>query len=449
MRAWTSNRACAALACALGLTGCGGGDTVDIAVETVEPAQGPLGGGQVVTVRGEGFLAGGAAPNLALVGDMLTSEVSALSDIELQIVTPPGAAPGSVDVIIFNANGYGMAAEAYEYVDGPTVTAVAPASGHYKGGDEVTITGTGFEDHGAGQPTVTFDGSPATEVRVVSDTEILAIVPAGRPLSLATVAVNNARGQAERAEAYEYTQQGGLLALTGRRARFEPEEGLYYVDTETGESTRLFPVDADRLAVQGMATAADGTVYGVSGLNNLLYRIDFRQQEFVPVGPLAVLGGGGGATIRLTDIEFHGGVLYGYSHSPLLYGSINTDTGVFTQLGNVDLYGGLYDCCGGRSLVSDGEALYYWKERVVWSIDPTTGAPLGDPVGGFDLAPMSGGAMVNGTMYGARRFETGFGGGGPQSARIFAIDPDASETSTIATLPTGIHALAPAPGGTR
>ena len=449
MRAWTSNRACAALACALAVTGCGGGDTVDIAVDALEPAQGPLDGGQVVTIRGEGFLAGGAAPNLALVGDMLTSEVSALSDIELQIVTPPGAAPGSVDVIIFNANGYGVASQAYEYVDGPTVTAVAPASGDYKGGEEVTITGTGFQEHGAGQPTVTFDGAAATEVRVVSDTEILAIVPAGRPLSLATVAVDNARGQAEQADAYEYTQQGGLLALTGRRARVEPGEGLYYVDLATGESTRLFPVDADRLAVQGMATAPDGTVYGVSWQHNLLYRIDLQRQEFVPVGPLAVLGKGGGATIRLTDIEFHGGVLYGYAHSPLVYGSINTDTGVFTQLGNADLYGGLYDCCGGRSLVSDGEALYYWKERVVWSIDPTTGAPIGDPVGGFDLDRVSGGAMVNGTMYGARRSEAGFGGSGPQSARILAIDPDTFATSLVTTLATGIHALAPAPGGIR
>src|SRR5690606_29117075 len=114
-------RACAGVLCALMLAACGGGETV-VAVDAVEPNQGPLGGGQTITVRGEGFLAGGAAPNYALLGGALTLQVSALSDSELQLVTPPGSEPGEVDLVIFNSNGYAVAAGAYAYVGPPEIT---------------------------------------------------------------------------------------------------------------------------------------------------------------------------------------------------------------------------------------------------------------------------------------------------------------------------------------
>lgn len=53
-------------------------------------------------------------------------------------------------------------------------SAVEPAFGRTQGGTRVTITGSGF----TGTPTVTFDGDPATEVIVRSDTTLTARTPA-------------------------------------------------------------------------------------------------------------------------------------------------------------------------------------------------------------------------------------------------------------------------------
>jgi hypothetical protein len=71
----------------------------------------------------------------------------------------------------------------------PTVTAVDPASGTTAGGMGVTITGTGF----ASGLTVTFGGTAATNVAVVSSTSLTATTPAGAAGAVA-VAVTNPDG---------------------------------------------------------------------------------------------------------------------------------------------------------------------------------------------------------------------------------------------------------------
>lgn len=66
-----------------------------------------------------------------------------------------------------------------------TITGVLPISGPSSGNTNITITGTNFES----PATVTIGGTPATNVVVVSDTEITATTPAGFP-GPAVVTVN-------------------------------------------------------------------------------------------------------------------------------------------------------------------------------------------------------------------------------------------------------------------
>ena len=66
-----------------------------------------------------------------------------------------------------------------------TITGVLPISGPSSGGTNITITGTQFE----AAATVTIGGAPATNVVVVSDTQITATTPAGFP-GPAVVTVN-------------------------------------------------------------------------------------------------------------------------------------------------------------------------------------------------------------------------------------------------------------------
>lgn len=88
----------------------------------------------------------------------------------------------------------------------PTVTSVSPGTGHVGGGTSVTITGSGFEN-GA---TVTFGGTAATSVNVVSATTITATTPA-HASGVVSVAVTNPDNQSGTlAGAFNYTNAPGI-----------------------------------------------------------------------------------------------------------------------------------------------------------------------------------------------------------------------------------------------
>src|SRR2546423_12274960 len=71
-----------------------------------------------------------------------------------------------------------------------TATAISPVAGRITGGTAVTLYGTGFR---AGA-TVTFDGTPATDVRLITSTWITAIAPA-HPAGEVDVVVANPDGR--------------------------------------------------------------------------------------------------------------------------------------------------------------------------------------------------------------------------------------------------------------
>ena len=72
----------------------------------------------------------------------------------------------------------------------PTVVSISPASGLPAGGYQVTITGTNF----TGATAVQFGGSVATNVVVVSTTEITATAPPGTAASTVDVTVTTPVG---------------------------------------------------------------------------------------------------------------------------------------------------------------------------------------------------------------------------------------------------------------
>ncbi len=82
----------------------------------------------------------------------------------------------------------------------PTVTAISPTSGTAAGGNSVTITGTNF----LGSATVSFGGTAATGVTVLSATELTAVSPAGN-LGKARVTVTTAGGISPAVPADEFT----------------------------------------------------------------------------------------------------------------------------------------------------------------------------------------------------------------------------------------------------
>ena len=113
-----------------------------------------------------------------------------VSGTQITATTPAGSA-GSVTVTVTNPGGQsGSLASAFTYLAPPTVVSVSPNTGATTGGTAVTITGTNF----AAGATVTFGGAAATNVVVVSGTQITATTPAGSAGAV-TVTVTNSNGQ--------------------------------------------------------------------------------------------------------------------------------------------------------------------------------------------------------------------------------------------------------------
>jgi hypothetical protein len=142
-------------------------------VTSVSPNTGTASGGTSVTITGTNFATGATVT----FGGTAATAVNVVSATSITVTTPAHAA-GAVDVVVTNSNNLsGTLANGYTYTPPSTVltiTSISPNSGTTSGGTQVTITGTNF----ATGATVSFDGTPATNVNVVSPTSITATTPA-------------------------------------------------------------------------------------------------------------------------------------------------------------------------------------------------------------------------------------------------------------------------------
>ena len=154
---------------------------------SVSPTSGPSTGGTPVTLTGQNF-----APNATVTfGGTAATSVVVASATQITANTPPHT-QGSVNVVVTNpdgqsatlANGFTFGAPA------PTIMSVSPTTGLTTGGTAVTLTGTNFVS-GA---TVTFGGTAATSVVVVSTTQITASTPPHKPGSV-NIGVTNPDSQ--------------------------------------------------------------------------------------------------------------------------------------------------------------------------------------------------------------------------------------------------------------
>lgn len=109
-----------------------------VAVEAVEPASGPLEGGNEVVIRGQGF---GDAP--VVFFGALQAEVTATSDTALTVIAPPGSL-ATVDVEVRTAGLRGRLADAYTWTQPVEVFGLRPTSGSISGNTLVVIRGQGF-----------------------------------------------------------------------------------------------------------------------------------------------------------------------------------------------------------------------------------------------------------------------------------------------------------------
>lgn len=146
--------------------------STDGSIVSFDPVQGPEAGGTVVTITGDGFT---GATEVAF-GDIPADSFVVDSDTQITATTAPGT--GTVPVSVTTPAGTIISTDNFTFIPAgntPSINGILPNQGPEDGGTVTTISGSGF----TGATGVNFGDAPATDVVIVSDTEITATSPAG------------------------------------------------------------------------------------------------------------------------------------------------------------------------------------------------------------------------------------------------------------------------------
>ena len=167
-------------------------------VTGLAPDAGPLGGGTTVTITGTNLSLASAVK----FGATNASGVTVVGSTKITAIAPAAALAGAVDVTVTTPGGTSATGsnDEYTYTDGPVVTSITPSAGPISGGTTVTISGTKL----TGASAVKFGTTNATNVNVVSPTEITATSPP-HAVGSVDVTVTTAGGISPTGVADQYT----------------------------------------------------------------------------------------------------------------------------------------------------------------------------------------------------------------------------------------------------
>ena len=290
------------------LGGTGGGDAIAFALDSVAPSRGPLEGGEIIELRGEGFVEG----TTVRFGDKAAEVDYRAGSTGLFVVAPPWPIPATVDVRVLRPDGFERVMPgAYTYLDEATVTSFEPDRGPSTGGTVITVRGTGFRPGDR----VLVGYREAIETTWVDETTLVAQTPP-RPMpggvdeAPAVVSVRHASGVAHAEAPWTYGRpprlqrvEPAVLGLAGGPVQLVGE-GLAAVD-QLYVGGRLATLGAtlanDRrlatLAPMNAPGAADALVAGVYGKHVLQPAVGFADPADGPqllgvVPPVGVSAGG-------------------------------------------------------------------------------------------------------------------------------------------------------------
>jgi hypothetical protein len=180
-------------------------------VTSISPSTGLATGGTSVTLTGTNL--GGASS--VHFGSTPAASFTVVSGTSITAVAPAGT--GGVDVTVTTPNSTSATSpsDVYNFLTSPVVTGIrtfaSPPGGPTGGGTQVTVDGTSFTS-GA---TVSFGGTPASNVLVNSLGSITAIAPAGTGTVHVTVTTGLGTSTATSADVFTYNSTFAIATGTG------------------------------------------------------------------------------------------------------------------------------------------------------------------------------------------------------------------------------------------
>ncbi|MFZ0250357.1 MAG: IPT/TIG domain-containing protein [Acidimicrobiales bacterium] len=305
-------------------------------VTGISPAAGPAEGGGIVTVTGDGFVAG----TTVAFGGVAADGVTVTSPTTLDAGVPAGGS-GSVDVTVSTPQGTSATSTADLYAYGvPVVTSVTPDTATVAGGTAVTIAGSGFVPG----VLVSFGSVPGTEVSVNSTgTSLQVTSPAGEAGSVdITVTSPAGTSVASINDLFAYGAPvvnsiapdagalagGGDVIVAGNG--FVPGVTVYFGDQVSSSVTVLSGgTGLYAVAPAGTAGAVDITVSSDQGTSaTSLHDAYFYGSPVVTSVSPGTGSSGGGTTVTITGSGFSPDSTVSFGLQPATSGIVNSSTSI-------------------------------------------------------------------------------------------------------------------------
>jgi len=178
----------------------------------IAPNHGSSLGGTQLTLSGSGFQSDGAGLNAVTFDGVPATNLVVVDDTTLTCTSPAGIAGGYATIELTNANGAVSMPIAFRYHAQPVLASASPVTGRSSGGTTVLLFGSGFTSDDAGAGLVTFDGIPATNLMVFSNTAMLCDTPAGTRNAAVDISFSNDNGTTTLSGAFTYTASTPLLS---------------------------------------------------------------------------------------------------------------------------------------------------------------------------------------------------------------------------------------------
>ena len=165
--------------------------TYRVSVNQIQPGKGSVGGGTVVTIKGNGF---GVTPNgshVTIGGSLCDVLNSSLTEISC-VTSSHGPGNANVDVTVGSEVGTLLNGFAYDSSLTPVVSSLSISEGSVSGGEELVIQGNGF---GSSKTTIKIGPYPC-RVTLHYDVLIKCITPANSPGIYAVLIYVDGKGYA-------------------------------------------------------------------------------------------------------------------------------------------------------------------------------------------------------------------------------------------------------------
>lgn len=215
-------------------------------VLTLSPTSGPV--TRLVTITGNGFSSTAALNQIRFNGVLATTLSATATTLTTQV--PSGATTGPVTVTVGGLTSNGVTFTVANAGPPPTLTAISPNIGSIQGGQQTTLTGTGF----IAGTTVKIGNKQASVLTLVSAISMIVQVPAS-VVGPATVVVTNTNGDALIQNGYTY-----LAGPSQKLGTITPTMGLINIPRNTPVSVSFSrPVDRATMTTANFAFTQGAT----------------------------------------------------------------------------------------------------------------------------------------------------------------------------------------------